>query len=88
MSYYDQLSKRVLESIRSGRLGQPVFVRVIAPVSPGQPNSRAVLEPWIAAVGGWIGSSLERLYVAESADRGDTTVTLQFRSGASALVST
>jgi hypothetical protein len=81
-----ELHHAVRTTLAAGRIGQPVFVRYLLQ-SPARTGAAARLARMTAAVCGWLGQRLERVYAIGSAQSGQISLTLQFREGASALVS-
>lgn len=69
------------------RIGQPVFVRYTRLGGAGAGTVGAVLARMAADAGAWIGRPPERLRADGSPRRGQVCVTVQFRGGATALVS-
>lgn len=88
MSYYRELTRTVQESIRSGRIGQPVFVRLTAGVAGGEADRWGRVLQLVSTAGAWVGSKIERVYAVEAPDRSHITVMLEFRGGAAGIVST
>ena len=72
-------------TIASKRIGKVVFVRYVLQGTPLPEPALLKLAAAVAAVGNWIGSSLDKLYGMRG-DGGQISLTLQFRDGATALV--
>ena len=87
MSHFDQLDRTVQDAIKSGRIGQPVFVRLTVTVPPAGADTWAVLAALVPAVQGWVGVPIQRLYAVETAPRHHSVLALQFQGGPSALLS-
>jgi len=87
MSQFDQLDMTVRETIKSGRIGQPVFVRLTVTVEPAGADTWAVLAALVPAVQAWFGVPIQRLYAVESSQRRHSALALQFQGGPSALLS-
>jgi hypothetical protein len=87
MTTLADLHRAVQTTLASKRLGTPVFVRYLQQgLDPGEAVVPRLARA-TAAVRDWLGQPLERLYAVGSADRGQVSLTLQFRGGATALVS-
>jgi hypothetical protein len=83
----DELSAAVEGVLAAGRIGQPVFVRFTL---HGPDEGDAILDRlvrMVQAVRRWLGQALDRLLAVGSLERGQVALTLQFREGATALVS-
>jgi hypothetical protein len=87
MAALADLHRAVHTTLASQRLGRPVFVRYtlhgLEPPEAVAPR----LAQLAAVVRGWLGQPLERVYAVGSAGGGQVALTLQFREGATALVS-
>jgi hypothetical protein len=81
------LHRTVRTTLAGKRLGRPVFVRYT--LHGPEPASAVVprLAQLTAVVRDWLGQPLERVHAIGSADQGQVALTLQFREGATALVS-
>ncbi len=87
MSKFSDLNRAVLDAIKAGRIGQPVFVRCLIHSVDNSKESAGPLAAVVQAVQNWVGEPVHRIYPADS--RGETvTLAIRFRAGASALVST
>ncbi len=87
MPSLEELHQAVQATLASKRLGKPVFVRYLV---QGADRPEAVLprlSQAAAVVRGWLGQPLERVHAIGSVDSGQVALTLQFRDGATALVS-
>ena len=81
------LHRAVQAALAGQRLGKPVFVRYLL---QGSEKPEAVvprLAQVAAAVRGWLGQPLERVYAVGSPEEGQMFLTLRFRDGGAALVS-
>ena len=87
MSHFDQLDRTVQDAIKSGRIGQPVFVRLTITVQPAGADTWAVLASLVPTVQGWVGVPIQRLYAVETSPRHHGALALQFQGGPSALLS-
>lgn len=87
MSTLADLHRAVEATLKSKRLGRPVFVRYLLSSRDKATAAPARLSQLAAAVIGWIGEPLERLHAISTPKGGHVTLTLEFRGGASALVS-
>ena len=81
------LHRAVQATIASKRLGRPVFVRYTLQGQDKADSIAARLTQITAAVRQWIGQPLERIYAVGTAESGQVSLTLQFKDGATALVS-
>jgi hypothetical protein len=88
MSHFDELDRTVQEAIQSGRIGQPVFVRLLAALNAADADPEATLLPLAAFAANWIGAAVERVYAVRSTGQNQASVLLEFRSGAAGVVST
>jgi hypothetical protein len=87
MATLADLHRSVQTAIASKRVGRPVFVRY---TFQGLEQPDAVvpkLANAAAAVREWIGQPLERVQAVGNVESGQVALTLQFRDGATALVS-
>ena len=87
MTYFNQLDRTVRDAIKSGRIGQPVFVRLTVTVEPAGADTWAVLGALVPAVQEWVGVPIQRLYAVETSPRHHSALALQFQGGPSALLS-
>jgi hypothetical protein len=73
-------------TLASGRLGRPVFVRYL--VQSRDPGETVIprLARLLCVIRAWLGQPLERLYGVGSAAAGQVSLTVQFRDGATALI--
>ena len=81
------LHRAVQTTLAGKRLGRPVFVRYTL---HGPEKAEAVvprLAQLVVVVRGWLGQPPERVYAVGSPADGQVSLTLQFRDGATALVS-
>ena len=81
------LHRAVQAALAGKRLGRPVFVRYLlhGPEKPEAVLPR--LTQLAAVVRDWLAQPLERVYAVGSPAAGQVSLTLQFREGATALVS-
>jgi hypothetical protein len=87
MSTLTHLHRAVQITLASQRLGKPVFVRyclhrlskIESPLLPLVQAASLVRE--------WLGQRLDRVYAVGTLESGQVSLTLQFRDGATALVS-
>jgi predicted dehydrogenase len=81
------LHRAVQAALAGKRLGKPVFVRYLlhGPEKPEAVVRR--LAQLAGVVRGWISQAPERVYAVGSPADGQVSLTLQFREGATALVS-
>jgi predicted dehydrogenase len=81
------LHRAVKTALAGKRLGRPVFVRYILQ-GPEKPEAVVPrLAQLVGVVRGWLGQLPERVYAVGSPADGQVSLTLQFREGATALVS-
>src|SRR5437588_12305016 len=87
MSTLADLHRAVQSTLASKRLGRPVFVRYLL-CSQDKPEAALPrLAQLTAVVRDWIGQAVERVHAAGTPRGGQITLTLEFRGGATALVS-
>ena len=83
----DELSQAVRGTIASQRIGRPVFVRCTAQ-GPEQGNALIGRLARLAELAGeWIGQPMVRIAAVGSAESGQAALALDFKDGATALVS-
>src|SRR5262245_8941759 len=87
MTTLADLHRSVQATLASKRLGRPVFVRYLL---QSQEKADAAV-PRLALLAGtvrdWVGQPLERVYALGTLRGGQLSLTLEFRDGATALVS-
>ncbi len=81
------LHRAVQDTLAGNRLGQPVFVRYLLHNLDNPETIVPRLAQLTATVRDWLGQPLDRLYAIGAIERGQVSLTLQFRNGAAALVS-
>jgi hypothetical protein len=81
------LHRAVTSTLAGNRIGQPVFVRYL--LHQPEPSESVVdhLAQLSATVHDWIAQPLDRVYALGSLESGHVSLSLQFRNGATALVS-
>ena len=87
MSTFDMLYRAVLETVATGRVGTPVFVRCIAHVAAERADLDARLSRTLGATAGWLGGTPHRVFALGNAESGQITVTLELEQGRTAIVS-
>ncbi len=87
MSYTNDLNRVVGELVRSGRIGEPVFVRCTVSVEGDSAVHRRTLPHVAAAVVSWVKDYAERV-CAIASRAGPTSLMIEFRRGATAIVAT
>jgi hypothetical protein len=87
MTTLADLHRAVQSTVTSKRLGRPVFVRYLFCGQDKAETALPRLAQFTAVVRGWIGQPLERVHAAGTPRGGQITLTLEFRGGATALVS-
>jgi hypothetical protein len=88
MNYTDDLHRVVGELLKSGRIGEPVFVRCTAGVAGDDDDHRRTLLNVAAAVCSWVMDPAERVSAIVSSPSGATSLVIEFRRGGTALVAT
>ncbi len=88
MNYFDQLRRSVLETIKAGRVGQPVFVRFLVASDANRETQTPLLARLVQTAGEWLGAPPRRLYATVSPLPAGASVSVRFENGATALVST
>ncbi|HJT78663.1 MAG TPA: hypothetical protein VJ739_15780 [Gemmataceae bacterium] len=81
------LHRAVGAALAAGRVGTPVFVRYLLLVPEKQEAMAARLAELASVVSDWIGQPPARIYAPASPQGNSATVTLQYRTGATAVVS-
>src|SRR5947209_11978672 len=87
MTTLTDLHRAVQSTLASKRLGRPVFVRYLLHSQDKPDAALPRLAHLTAAVREWVGQPLERVYAVGTPKGGQVTLTLEFRAGATALVS-
>jgi hypothetical protein len=87
MTTLTDLHHVVRATLADRRLGQPVFVRYLLNTRDPPDLLLLRLAQLTAVVRYWLAQPLARLYALGSPESGHVTLTLQFRQGATALVS-
>ncbi len=87
MTTITDLHGSVRAAIGSGRVGTPVFVRYLFHRAIDGPTVVVRLARLTAVVRDWLDQPLERGYALGSMESRHVTLTLEFRGGATALVS-
>jgi hypothetical protein len=80
-----ELHRAVQAALAAKRVGRPVFVRYLLQGLDNNETARARLVEAAVVVRSWVDQPLERLYALSGG--GQVSLTLQFRDGATALVS-
>ena len=83
----DALERAVEGAIAGRRIGRPVFVRYTQSDADRGERTAVRLARMTRTVRQWVGQPPTRLYVVGSAREGPVSLTVQFRNGASALLS-
>lgn len=83
----DNLHNAVQATIAGKRCGTPVFVRYLLQGTDKAEAMLAKLAQVSATVRQWLSQPLVRLHAVGSTDSGQVSLTLQFRDGATALIS-
>ncbi|GEM_PF-2471995 len=88
MSYTSDLDRVVRDVLKSGRIGEPVFVRCTAGVEGDNAAHRRAIGRLAAAVSSWLNDPAERVWAVASPGSGSTSLMIEFRRGATALLAT
>lgn len=83
----DQLEQTVEGVLAEKRIGRPVFVRYTLPETGKAPQTVSRLARMMQTVRRWVGQPPTRLYAVGSLKDGPVSLTVQFRDGATALLS-
>jgi hypothetical protein len=80
------LDTSVQEVIKAGQIGRPVFVRCMVGVPEDREDQVKLFVDLVMNVQVWIGEAIERIYAVGAWGPG-LSICLQFRNGASAIIS-
>jgi hypothetical protein len=86
MSKSKDLDAAVQDAIKAGQIGRPVFVRCMVGVSESREDQQKLFVDLVMQMQAWIGETIERL-VAVGTWGPELSICVQFRNGASAIVS-
>jgi hypothetical protein len=86
MTTLSDLHRSVRTALSSGHVGSPVFVRYLLHRMIDGPALVVRLARITAVVCDWLGQPLDRVYALGSLESRHATLTLEFRGGATALV--
>jgi len=87
MNYWNTLKQAIQTTLNTGRVGTPVFVRCTAALAgPAEPLSQTAAA-MASDINTWLAASPARLYALGSPDQGHVTVSLEYPSGCTALLS-
>ena len=86
MSKSKDLDAAVQDVIKAGQIGRPVFVRCLVGVPEGREDQVKLFVDLVMNVQGWIGAAIERLVAVGTWGPG-LSICVQFRNGASAIIS-
>jgi hypothetical protein len=86
MSKSKDLDAAVLDVIKAGQIGRPVFVRCLVGVPEAREDQKKLFVDLVMNVQIWIGEAIERLVAVGTWGPG-LSICVQFRNGASAIVS-
>jgi hypothetical protein len=81
------LHRAVAATLTEQRIGQPVFVRFTVAASATPQAGLSKLAVLTEAVRHWVGQTPEQIYTVGTLDSGHVSLAVQFRQGATALVS-
>jgi len=85
MSKSKDLDTAVLDAIKAGQIGRPVFVRCMVGVPEGREDQVKMFIDMVMHVQGWIGEAIERLYAVGTWGPG-LSICVQFRNGGTAII--
>lgn len=80
------LDQTVSETLASGTVGAPVFVRWTAAAAPNTPDLKPLLAEMSAYSESWLSARPRRIYATGSADAGHLSLALEYANGRSALL--
>ena len=80
------LNQTVSETLASGTVGTPLFVRWTAAAAQNTPELKPLLAEMCACAGSWLSARPRRAYATGSADAGHLSLALEFGNGQSALL--
>ena len=80
------LSQTVSETLASGTVGTPLFVRWTAAAAQRTPDLKPLLAEMSACAETWLSARPRRLYATGSADAGHLSLSLEYENGQSALL--
>ncbi len=80
------LSQTVSETLASGTVGTPLFVRRTAAAAQRTPDLKPLLAEMSACAETWLSARPRRLYATGSADAGHLSLSLEYENGQSALL--
>lgn len=86
MTYWETLSQTIQSTIKTDRIGTPVFVRCTAALVDDVADLTHAIGMMVHEFCKWFVLSPNRVYAVGSLDRDQMTVTLEFSSGAMALL--
>jgi len=81
------LYQTVKEIIDTGRVGIPVFVRLIGRIIPSEDHIIDTLGRILAITGSWFSAVPIRIYVQHKENTAQVTATVEYESGQTAIVS-
>lgn len=80
------LNQTVSETLASGTVGTPLFVRWTAAAAQNPPELKPLLAAMSAYAESWLSARPRRVYATGSADAGHLSLALEFGNGQSALL--
>lgn len=80
------LDQSVSETLATGRVGTPLFVRWTAAVAQNRQDLKPLLAAMRAYAASWLAAEPSRLYATGSVEDGHISLSLEFENGASALL--
>ena len=86
MPYWATLQQTVAATLKTGRIGSPVFVRCTASMAESPERLMAHFAQVAGSVNAWLADSAQRVYALGPAESGHLSVTLTYRSGRSAVL--
>ena len=80
------LHRTVSETLASGTVGTPLFVRWTAAAAPNTHDLKPLLAAMSACAESWLSARPRRVYATGSADAGHLSLALEYENGQSALL--
>ncbi len=80
------LNKTVGETLASGRVGAPVFVRWTAAAAENSEELKSLLAEMSVYAGSWLATGPRRLYANGAEAQGHLSLALEYENGSSALL--
>ena len=87
MNYWPRLTQTVETTLKTERIGQLVFVKCILVLTAEVTDIHHMAAGIADYISGWLAASLGRVYVLEAGPQRQLTLSLEYPTGASALLS-